>query len=135
VDAGCQVALAAVPGIEDLDLADERVVRIEVGKHVGEPGCRLGLGEGHVDALAEQEAPQVGVVDLFCLAGVCRGAGVELVALEPLDATDVAFQNVEDAAFRADPFFEVAEQGPEDALGELPPHLSSMLDWSLTECA
>jgi hypothetical protein len=77
-----------------------------------------GLGEGHADALAEQESPEVGVVYLFRLAGVLHRAVVEVVAVEPLDPADVALQVIQDAALGRRLLLQELEQRRHDEVGE-----------------
>src|SRR6266487_3549801 len=88
-----------------------------------EPRSGLGLREGHVDALAEQEFPQVKVVDAFTVLAIRQVALVELLSLEPFNPADVTLKGVKNAAFGTDPFVQVVEQRPQDALGELSPRV------------
>lgn len=75
---------------------------------------------------AEQEAAQVGVVDLPGLPGVSNGLIMEIGAVEPLHEVDVALQDIEDAAFLASTLAEVVELGPQDAGGQVAPHVLEM---------
>jgi hypothetical protein len=94
-----EVALAAATPVEDLAVADEGIAAVEVADEVGLAGCRARFGVGDVVAFEEEEALRVGVVDLFAVGAVGLEAGVQLFAVEPLDAGAVALEGVQTLRF------------------------------------
>src|SRR5688572_6245879 len=94
MDAAGDAALVVALRVEHLDLADERVIGIQLSDDVGETGSGLRLREGHVEALVEQEAAEMVVVGLLALARVGRVALVQPVPVEPFAPSDIALEVV-----------------------------------------
>ncbi len=70
VDALGDVVLAAAVTVEDLALADQRVVDVDVAHQVSFAGGGPGFGVGDVVAVQEQKPLQVEIVDFLAVARI-----------------------------------------------------------------
>lgn len=103
---------------EQLDLADQRVFRLQVAEYVGDSRRALDLAVGHIDALAEQELAQRSVVDRFPVRSVGGIGVVQAVTDEPFDVAHEPVEDEQDAALGRYMIDEVVEERLVDAFDE-----------------